>query len=445
MSLSPHLKTAETANANVNNGSNDPDGGPITLAQFPTGPYPVGSTSVILTATNKEGAFAQASATVTVNASPSTITVAANATATYSPSAQGVTLTATVSSGQGILNTGLITFTVLMGQTVIGSPAAGTVANGAATVHYVLPAGTGAGNYTVQAVYNDVGGTLASSSDNTHTLIVNKAATFTLLGVSSGAINAGRIVTITARIAGPANSIPSGSALFSDGASRLSTVTVVAGTASFSTSSLAPGVTHSLTAVYSGDTNFLTSSSTVGTVTVAPLNFSLTSISGNAAIVPGGTASYNMMLSPGSGSTFPNPVTLSATGLPPGSTVTFQPATIPAGGGSTAFTMVIQTINPQSAHRGRLSGGPLAPMALALLLLPMTGTKPLRRRLRKMPGLLVMLTAAALSLGAIACLSGCGSNGGFFNQAAHSYIVVVTATDTVTNTHTSANITLTVQ
>ena len=185
--------------------------------------------------------------------------------------------------------------------------------------------------------------------------------------------------------------------------------------------------------------------SSEATVTVAPLNFTLTSISGSAAAVPGGTAAYNMMLSPGSGSTFPNPVTLSATGLPPGSTVTFHPATIPAGSGPTAFTMMIQTINPQAAHSGTLSGRSLAPFALAFLLLPMAGAKPVRRRLRKMPGLLVMLAAAALSLGAIACLSGCGSNGGFFNQAAQSYDVVVTATDTVTSAHASANVTLTVQ
>jgi hypothetical protein len=45
----------------------------------------------------------------------------------------------------------------------------------------------------------------------------------------------------------------------------------------------------------------------------------------------------------------------------------------------------------------------------------------------------------------LACLSGCGSNGGFFNQAAKSYSVVVTATDTVTSAHASANVTLTVQ
>jgi hypothetical protein len=57
-----------------------------------------------------------------------------------------------------------------------------------------------------------------------------------------------------------------------------------------------------------------------------------------------------------------------------------------------------------------------------------------------------VLAAAALSLGAMACLSGCGSSGvGFFNQAPKSYTVVVTATDVVTGAHSSTNVTLTVQ
>lgn len=55
-----------TANASINNGSNDPDGGPITITQSPAGPYPQGTTTVTLTVTNKVGAFAQATATVTV-------------------------------------------------------------------------------------------------------------------------------------------------------------------------------------------------------------------------------------------------------------------------------------------------------------------------------------------------------------------------------------------
>jgi hypothetical protein len=432
----------ETANANVNHGSNDPGGGPITVAQFPAGPYPVGLNPVILTVSNKEGAFAQASATITVNAPTNTITTTADARITYSLSAQVVTLTAVVIGGQGSVNTGSVTFTVLAGQTVIGTAITGAVADGTATVHYMLPAGTGAGNYTVQAIYSDVGGTLAPSSDNTHILTVNKAATATQLSVSSASINPGQNVTVTALIVDPANAAPSGSVVFSDGATLLGTVALNAGAASFSTSSLAPGVTHSLTAVYSGDANLLTSSSAVATVTVAPFSFTVASLSGNAAVVPGGAAAYPMMLTPGSGTTFPNPVELSATGLPPGSTVTFHPATIPAGSGVTAFTMMIQTANPQAAKSERFSGASLAPMALAFLLLPMAGIKPIQKRLGKIPGLSVMLAAAALSLGAMVCLSGCGGNG-FFYQAPRSYSVVLTATDTVTNARTSTNVTLT--
>jgi hypothetical protein len=54
------------ANANINNGSSDPDGDPITLTQSPSGPYSVGNTSVLLTVVDTKGAAAQASATVTV-------------------------------------------------------------------------------------------------------------------------------------------------------------------------------------------------------------------------------------------------------------------------------------------------------------------------------------------------------------------------------------------
>ena len=55
-----------TASANINNGSYDPDGDAITLTQIPPGPYPVGTTSVILTVVDTQGATTQATANVTV-------------------------------------------------------------------------------------------------------------------------------------------------------------------------------------------------------------------------------------------------------------------------------------------------------------------------------------------------------------------------------------------
>ena len=55
-----------TASASVDNGSYDPDQGDvITLTQAPPGPYPVGTTSVILTVIDSQGATSQANATVT--------------------------------------------------------------------------------------------------------------------------------------------------------------------------------------------------------------------------------------------------------------------------------------------------------------------------------------------------------------------------------------------
>jgi hypothetical protein len=56
-----------TASASVDNGSYDPDQGDvITLTQTPPGPYPFGTTSVILTVIDSQGATSQANATVTV-------------------------------------------------------------------------------------------------------------------------------------------------------------------------------------------------------------------------------------------------------------------------------------------------------------------------------------------------------------------------------------------
>ncbi|HLK31836.1 MAG TPA: S8 family serine peptidase [Terriglobales bacterium] len=58
--------TGGTVDANIDNGSSDPEGDVITLTQTPSGPYAVGTTNVMLTVVDSKGATAQASANVTV-------------------------------------------------------------------------------------------------------------------------------------------------------------------------------------------------------------------------------------------------------------------------------------------------------------------------------------------------------------------------------------------
>ena len=145
--------------------------------------------------------------------------------------------------------------------------------------------------------------------------------------------------------------------------------------ASYSTAALAPGLTHTLTAIYSGDTNFTGSSTTASassTVTVAPLDFTMT-LTGpsNLTVVPGQSISYQVTVTPDYGS-YAGTVNFAVNGLPPGATVSFSPASIAANGGPQTITVTIHTA-PATAmlHREpKPSGaGRAAPFALAFLLL----------------------------------------------------------------------------
>ena len=89
---------------------------------------------------------------------------------------------------------------------------------------------------------------------------VNKVSTQTALSSSSNPSLAGQSLTLTATITPGYPGSPSGSVIFYDKGVQLGSVIVTGSVAAFTTSSLAPG-NHSLTASYSGDSNFLGSSS----------------------------------------------------------------------------------------------------------------------------------------------------------------------------------------
>jgi polygalacturonase/sugar lactone lactonase YvrE len=351
-----------------------------------------------------------------------------------SPVVFGVSPITLVATGGASGNS--VSFTVLSGP--------GTMSGGKLTV-------TGAG--TIQIAANQAGNTnYAAAAQATQSVVVNKATPVVSLQSSLNPALLQTSVTLTATVSAAAT----GTVTFLDGTTPLGTGTIAGGAAALATSTLATG-SHSITAVYIGDPNFVTLSSTALTETVD--DFSLSIPSGNVnsqTVVPGGTAVFTLTMSPAGGTTFPAAVTLSLGGLPAGATYTFSPASLPAGSGTTSVTLTIQI--PQSTAavlpihiRGSgqqtlvASGGnterKVAPFALALLLLPFAGSvRRAGKKLRGAMSVLLLLVAIAATIG----LNGCGASGsGFFAQSPQSYTLTVTGTSGTLSR--STNITLTVE
>lgn len=125
--------------------------------------------------------------------------------------------------------------------------------------------------------------------------------------------------------------------------------------------------------------------------------FTLGSSPSSQTIAPGATATYTISVYPTGG--FAEPVNLSLTGLPSGSTATFSPASVTPSANPSNSTLTVQL--PQSSAKGeRRSIPPLAPVALGLLILPML---PRRKRCGIILGTLCMVA----SLSGAALLTGC--------------------------------------
>jgi hypothetical protein len=84
----------------------------------------------------------------------------------------------------------------------------------------------------------------------------------------------------------------------------------------------------------------------------------------------------------------------------------------------------------------------LAPFSLALLLLPFAGR--LRKSGKRLGRLLTVLLLLGAGMAAMAGLSGCGSNNGFFAQSQQNYNVTVTVTSGSLS-HNTTSVTLIVE
>jgi hypothetical protein len=264
---------------------------------------------------------------------------------------------------------------------------------------------------------------------------------------------AGQPIIYTAVVAPAGLGTPAGTVAFDVGGAAFSAQTLAPGSATAIAATPAlPTGTDSITAAYSGSSNFGGSTSSALPQVVEDFSITLTPQPGSSTgsadqtVVPGKAVSFAFALTPLLGP-FNFPIAPSATGLPPAATVTFTPQNTTPGAGPASFSMTIQTAVNQGSldHKRSIGGGA---MAFALLLLPFTPR--LRRRAREIKRLNRMTLAVTLLLcaAAIGSITGCGADSGFFAQPQQNYTITVTGTSSGSNGFVlqhSTTVTLTVQ
>ncbi|MDE1155393.1 MAG: Ig-like domain repeat protein [Acidobacteriaceae bacterium] len=258
------------------------------------------------------------------------------------------------------------------------------------------------------------------------------------LSSSSNPTVAGSSLALTAVVAGSgAGTLPTGYVTFEDAGTVLGTAVLANGTATIRGVAFTSVGTHSLTAVYNGDSIFTSATSPAYEELVQDFALSLAANSSSAlSIYNGHTASYSLMVTPEGGASFAAAVSFTVSGAPQGAKVVITPSSVAAGASATGFTVAITPPVTTSSLRVREERR-WAPLTLALLLLPAAGCMR-RRRIASMLMLALLLLPLTAMTG---CLS--NSSDGYYGNTPHTYNLVVTgASGTMVH---SVTLTLTTQ
>jgi Bacterial Ig-like domain (group 3)/FG-GAP-like repeat len=270
------------------------------------------------------------------------------------------------------------------------------------------------------------------------------ASTTTALTASSATITAGGSITFTAVVTGPSGSMgaPTGSVTFLDKATTLGMATLnSAGVGAYSTTTLSAG-THSITAQYGGDDNFVPSTSAAVTVTIQtapPPSFSISASPASLSIMPGQSGTSTLSVTPAGG--FAQAVSFACSGLPLKASCSFAPATVTPGASAVTTTLTITTTAPQeSEERSRISRSeiPGCLALLSLLLFAMPGSE----RARGWGRWFVLVITLALGGGFIGCGRGGSPTPTIPGTPAGTADVTITATSGSINQTTTLQVTV---
>ena len=289
------------------------------------------------------GNFTQTVSQATTN------TAVTSTTGTPSLAGQPVTYLATITpSSHPFTMTGTVTFKDGAG-TIACSPV--TVAfSGSTATASCTEAGSAMtpGTHSITAVYN--GDTnYAGSTSSTLSQVVNQDATTTAVMSTANPSTGGLAVTYTATVSATGGSAftPSGTVTFKDGSTVICTAVALSSASAQCTEpalSMTSG-THSITAVYSGDTNFTTSTGSLSqVVNPAPVTISESANPASPSGLGIGVI-YTITLTAGNSSALipgvtgvPPATSLTITDTPPGSStpITLCTLSTPNSSGTTA-------------------------------------------------------------------------------------------------------------
>ena len=259
------------------------------------------------------------------------------------------------------------------------------------------------------------------------------AASTTSLTISpSGALTAGESTTLMAKVVGSVSGpAPTGTVQFSIGTLLLGPAPVALNGAALATLTLTnlPSGNDAVTATYSGDANYMgsTTSAQVSVGAAAAPSFTLSLSATTINLAEADSGSTTVSVKPQSDANAQ--VIFACSGLPANATCTFAPASVALSGGAVASTTLTVSLNTQTAA---YRPAPILPGETVVALVPV-GCLAVRRRSAGRHGkvrrwsIFGGLGLAVLMLGAT--LSGCGGSASApIVSASIAHTVTVTAT-----------------
>ncbi len=273
----------------------------------------------------------------------------------------------------------------------------------------------GAGYLSYSAVVGDFNGdgaadiAVANGGSNTVSLLLNVQGTAMSFVPSPNVSTFGESVTLTAKVAASVSngSAPTGTVTFKNGTSVIASGSLANGEYSATTSTLPVG-NDSLSAVYSGDSNYQSHTVTAAQVVNSAVAFVLTASALTPSSIAAGGSSTSMVTITPSGGLNPSIVVLSCSSILPGTspapTCSFSGITVANGIGTAMLT--VSTSAPTAALTGQHR-----PVLYAVwLLLPAAGLG-LMLLPRPRNGKFAAMALVLVISGACAFQAACGGGG----------------------------------